>query len=59
MKVKVGDVYIRDSTGKSYRVKKIDNTMVILQSLEDPKLAAISDIFSIKAGYTKSEEPSK
>ena len=34
MTVKVGDIYIRHSNGKSYRVKRIDHNMVVLE-LED------------------------
>ncbi len=56
MDVKIGDLYIRNSNGKTYVVKKIDNTMVVLQSLEDEGRLAISDIFSLQKGYKKKEE---
>ncbi len=56
MNVRIGDLYIRNSNGKTYVVKKIDNTMVVLQSLEDAGRLAISDIFSLQKGYKKKEE---
>ncbi len=56
MNVKIGDLYIRNSNGKTYVVKQIDNTMVVLQSLEDAGRLAISDIFSLQKGYKKKEE---
>ena len=54
MDVKVGDVYVRNSDGKIYRVKKIDNKMIVLE-LEDPTQLALTDIFGLEKTYTKKE----
>jgi len=54
MDVKIGDAYIRNSDGKICRVKKIDNTMVVLD-LEDEGKQALTDIFGLERGYTKKE----
>ncbi len=56
MDVKLGDVYIRKSGGKIYRVKKIDNTMILLESSEDSSQLALTDIFGLEKAYTKKEE---
>ncbi len=53
MDVKVGDIYIRNSDDKIYRVKTIDNTMIILES-EDGHLA-LTDIFGLEKAYRKKE----
>ena len=53
MDVKIGDVYIRNSDGKSCRVKEIDNIRVVLE-LEDGKLS-LADIFGLERSYTKKE----
>ncbi len=52
MNVKIGDVYIRNSDGKMCKVKKIDNTMVVLE-LEDGSHLSLADIFGLEKGYTK------
>ncbi len=52
MDVKVGDVYIRESDGKVCRVKKIDNTMIVLE-LEGEGKQSLTDIFGLERGYTK------
>jgi hypothetical protein len=57
MDVKIGDIYIRHSDGKIYRVKKIDNKMVVVES-EDGRRQAITDIFGLERAYTK-KEPSQ
>jgi hypothetical protein len=57
MDVKIGDIYIRESDGKIYRVKKIDNTMVVLES-EDGSRLTLTDIFGLKKAYGK-KEPSQ
>ncbi len=56
MDVKIGDVYFRNSDEKPYRVKKIDNTMIVLESVETGQLA-LTDIYGLEKGYTKEEEP--
>ena len=54
MDVKIGDVYIRNSDGKICRVKKIDNTMIVLE-LENGNLQALTDIFGLERAYMKKE----
>ena len=54
MDVKLRDVYIRNSDGKVYRVKTIDNKMIVLES-EDPTQLALTDIFGLEKAYTKRE----
>ncbi len=54
MDVKFGDAYIRNSDGKICRVKKIDNTMVVLE-LENEGKQALTDVFGLERGYTKKE----
>ena len=54
MEVKVGDVYIRHSDGKSYRVKRIDHKMVVLE-LEDGTRLSLTDIFALEQAYSKRE----
>jgi hypothetical protein len=53
MGLKVGDVYIRNSNKKVYRVKSIDNKMVVLEA-EDGQLN-ITNIFGLEKAYTKKE----
>lgn len=53
MDVKVGDVYIRNSDRKVFRVKNIDNKMVVLKA-EDGQLSIIN-IFGLGKAYTKKE----
>ncbi len=52
MEVKVGDIYIRQSNERVYKVKKIDNKMVVLQLMNENQLCLIS-IFALEKGYTK------
>jgi len=54
MNVKIGDVYVRDSDGKVYRVKRIDNKKIVLES-DDSGKYAITDIFVLEKRYTKKE----
>ncbi|MBP1696050.1 MAG: hypothetical protein H6Q41_1238 [Deltaproteobacteria bacterium] len=54
MEVKVGDIFIRHSDGKSYRVKRIDHKMVVLE-LEDGTRLSLTDIFSLEKAYRKRE----
>ena len=51
--VKVGDIYIRHSDGKIWRVKKIDRIKVVLES-QDGTLS-LTDIYGLEKGYTRSE----
>ena len=52
MDVKVGDIYIRNLDKRVYRVKKIDNKMVVLQVMNERQLCLIN-IFGLEKGYTK------
>ena len=54
MDVKIGDIYIRESDGKIYRVNKIDNTMIVLES-EDGSRKILTDIFGLEKAYRKKE----
>ena len=54
MDVKIGDVYIRNSDGKVYRVKMIDNKKIVLQSDEEGK-RTLTDVFGLEKAYTKKE----
>lgn len=55
MKVEVGDVYVRRRDGKAYRVKRIDHTMVVLESYEDETQHSLTDIFGLEKAYSKRE----
>jgi hypothetical protein len=54
MKVELGDTYIRRSNGKIWRVKRIDNTMVVLES-ENGRRLTLTDIFGLQKAYSKKE----
>jgi hypothetical protein len=54
LKVKVGDIYIRNSDGKVCRVKWIDRTTVVLES-EDGSRLRLTDIFGLEKAYSKRE----
>jgi hypothetical protein len=56
MDVKIGDIYIRQSDGKICRVKKIDNTMIVLES-EDGSRLTLTDIFALERAYRKKDPP--
>jgi hypothetical protein len=44
--VKVGDIYIRNSDGKVWRVKKIDHKRIVLES-ENGRRLTLTDIFGL------------
>jgi len=54
MDFRIGDIYIRHSDGKLWRVKKIDNKKVVLESLAGAGLT-MTDIFGLEKGYSKKE----
>jgi hypothetical protein len=54
MDIKVGDIYIRHSDERVYRVKNIDNKMVVLEA-EDRSHLSLTNIFGLKRGYAKKE----
>jgi len=57
VEIKAGDVYIRHSDGKSYRVKRIDYKMVVLESLESEPgtRLRLTDFFGLEKAYSKRE----
>jgi hypothetical protein len=55
--VKVGDIYIRNSNEEVYRVKNIDNKMVVLEA-EDGSHLILINIFGLENGYRKTEPKS-
>jgi hypothetical protein len=52
MEVKVGDIYIRHANQRVYKVKEINNKMVVLQLMNEKQLCLIN-IFALEKGYTK------
>ena len=54
MDVKTEDLYIRNSDERVYRVKKIDNKMIVLEA-EDEGQLCLTSIFGLTSGYTKKE----
>lgn len=58
MEIKVGDIYVRHSNERVYRVKKIDNTMVVLKKEGDEMHQCLTDIFGLEKAYTKIEPKS-
>ena len=54
MEVKVGDLYIRHSDRRIWRVKKIDNKMVVLESEYGTRLT-LAGIFGLEKAYSKKE----
>ncbi len=58
MDVRIGEVYVRNSDEKAYRVKKIDNTMIVLESIGTGQLA-LTDIHGLEKAYTKEQEPAR
>ena len=54
VEIKVGDIYVRHSDGKICRVKRIDNKMVVLEVVDEARLA-LTDIFGLEKGYSKKE----
>jgi hypothetical protein len=55
--LKVGDIYIRHSDGKIWKVKIIDNIKVVLES-QDGSSLSITDIFGLEKGYSQPESTS-
>ena len=56
MEVRAGDVYIRHSDGQSYRVKRIDHKMVVLELENGTWLSlTVTDIFGLEKAYRKIE----
>jgi hypothetical protein len=58
VEVKVGDIYVRHSDGSIWRVKKIDNIMVALESEGDATRLTLADIFGLEKAYSKKEPKS-
>jgi hypothetical protein len=54
MEIKVGDIYIRHSDGRSYKVKRIDHKMVVLESVDEVRLS-LTDIFALQKAYSRIE----
>ena len=54
VEVKVGDIFIRHSDRRIWRVKKINNTMVVLESEDETRLT-LADIFGLEKAYSKKE----
>ncbi len=54
VEVKVGDIYIRHSDRRIWRVKKINNIMVVLET-EDGTRLTLADIFGLRKAYSKKE----
>ncbi len=54
MEVKIGDIYVRHSDGKICMVKRIDNTMVVLE-LENETRLSLTSIYGLEKGYSKKE----
>jgi hypothetical protein len=52
VKVKVGDIYIRNLDGKVCKVKWIDHKRVVLES-EDGNWVTLAEIFGLEKRYTK------
>ncbi len=52
MDIKIGDIYRRNSDDSVYRVKKIDNKMIVLES-EDGHRLALTEVFGLEKKYTK------
>ena len=57
MEIKVGDIYVRHSDAQIWKVKRIDNKMVVLE-LEDEGRLGLTDIFGLEKAYTKKEPKS-
>jgi len=54
VKLKIGDIYIRNSDAKICRVKRIDHKKIVLES-EDGKWLTLTDIFGLEKAYSKKE----
>ena len=56
MKIKVGDVYTRHSDGTIWKVKKIDNIMIVLElEVGTWQSLTLTSIFGLGKAYTKRE----
>jgi len=55
VEIKIGDIYIRNVDRTGYRVKRIDHTMVVLESYEDKLVKPGTSIFGLRKSYTKRE----
>jgi hypothetical protein len=56
VKVKVGDIYIRNLDGKVCRVKWSDHKTIVLES-EDGNWIALAEIVGLENAYRKKEKP--
>jgi hypothetical protein len=54
VEIKVGVIYIRHSDRRIWRVKKINNIMVVLES-EDGTRLTLADVFGLEKAYSKRE----
>ena len=54
VEIKVGDIHIRHSDGKSYKVKRIEYKMVVLESVDEFRLS-LTDVFALQKAYSKRE----
>jgi len=54
VEIKVGDIYVRHSDGKSYKVKRVDYKMVVLESVDEIRLS-LTDVFALQKAYSKRE----
>ncbi len=54
MDIKVGDIYIRNSDDRIYKVKMIGNKIIVLET-EDGSHLTMTDIFGLEIAYTKKE----
>ena len=55
VEIKIGDIYTRNVDRQGYRVKRIDHTMVILESYDDKTRLSLTSIFGLRKSYTKRE----
>ena len=53
MDVNIGDIYIRHSDGKLWRVKSIQNKKVVLESLDGVGFLTMTDIFGLQKAFAK------
>ncbi len=54
MDVKVGEIYIRNSDEQVFKVKRIDNKMIVLETENGGRLA-LTEVFGLEKKYTKKE----
>ncbi len=53
MEIEIGDIYIRHSDKKVYRVKKIRDTRIVLEGEEDEGRLCTTDFWGLEQGYTR------